>query len=128
MAIRYYPAIVEGDAKSGYSVFFPDLPGCTSGADTLQEAALNAERALDGHIALMIDGGERVPEASSLDDLPGRSSPMSSRFPGSWCGLTCARRSPHEVRPSGRDIPSGSLFAVTSVAPLCTAWAAISRS
>lgn len=70
MAIRYYPAIVEGDAKSGYSVFFPDLPGCTSGADTLQEAALNAERALDGHIALMIDGGERVPEASSLDDLP----------------------------------------------------------
>ena len=51
MPVRHYPAIVEGDAETGYSVFFPDLPGCTSGGDTLQEAALNAEEALAGHIA-----------------------------------------------------------------------------
>jgi predicted RNase H-like HicB family nuclease len=70
MAIRHYPAIIEGDAASGYSVFFPDLPGCTSGGATLQAAALNAEEALSGHIELMLEDGERVPEPSLLDDLP----------------------------------------------------------
>ncbi len=70
MSIRHYPAIVEGDAETGYSVFFPDIPGCTSGGDTIQEAALNAEEALAGHIALMLEGGETVPPPSRLDDLP----------------------------------------------------------
>ncbi len=70
MAIRHYAAIIEGDAETGYSVFFPDVPGCTSGGDTLQEAALNAEEALAGHIALMIETGQPVPAPSSLDDLP----------------------------------------------------------
>jgi predicted RNase H-like HicB family nuclease len=70
MPIRHYPAIIEGDAETGYSFFFPDVPGCTSGGDTLQEAALNAEEALAGHIALIVEAGERVPAPSRLDDLP----------------------------------------------------------
>ena len=70
MPVRHYPAIVEGDAETGYSVFFPDLPGCTSGGDTLQEAALNAEEGLAAHIALMLNAGEPVPAPSNLDDLP----------------------------------------------------------
>lgn len=70
MAIRHYPAIVEGDARTGYSVFFPDLPGCTSGGGTLQQAALNAEQALAGHVDLMLQAGERLPEPSVLDTLP----------------------------------------------------------
>jgi predicted RNase H-like HicB family nuclease len=70
MPVRHYPAIVEGDAESGYSVFFPDLPGCTSGGYTLQEAALNAEQGLSAHIALMLNAGEPVPSPSTLDDLP----------------------------------------------------------
>ena len=45
MAASYYPAIVERAGK-GYSVFFPDLPGCTSSGATLQDAARNAEEAL----------------------------------------------------------------------------------
>jgi predicted RNase H-like HicB family nuclease len=70
MGIRHYPAIIEGDAQTGYSVFFPDLPGCTSGGDTLQEAALNAEDALAGHVDLMLQAGETLPEPSVLDALP----------------------------------------------------------
>jgi predicted RNase H-like HicB family nuclease len=70
MPVRHYPAIIEGDARTGYSVFFPDIPGCTSGGDTLQRAALNAEEALTGHIALMFEAGECVPAPSRLDDLP----------------------------------------------------------
>jgi predicted RNase H-like HicB family nuclease len=75
MAVLHYPAIVEGDRASGYSVFFPDLPGCTSGGDTIQEAATNAEEALAGHVALMIEDGEAVPEPGSLDELPSPAAP-----------------------------------------------------
>ena len=45
MASVVYPAIVER-AGEGFSVFFPDLPGCTSAGRTQTEAALNAEEAL----------------------------------------------------------------------------------
>ena len=70
MAIRHYPAIIEGGAETGYSVFFTDLPGCTSGGDTLQEAALNAEEALASHVHLLLETGEPLPEPSLLDTLP----------------------------------------------------------
>jgi predicted RNase H-like HicB family nuclease len=63
---RYYPAVVEADAD-GYSVFFPDVPGCASGGGTLQEAAENAEEALQAHLELAIENGEAVPEPSDLD-------------------------------------------------------------
>jgi predicted RNase H-like HicB family nuclease len=65
-----YPAVIGGNARTGYSVFFPDLPGCTSGGDSLQQAALNAEQALAGHVDLMLRDGELLPEPSVLDMLP----------------------------------------------------------
>ena len=43
---RCFPAIIEGDAATGYSVFFPDLPGCTSGGETIEQAAGDAGDAL----------------------------------------------------------------------------------
>jgi predicted RNase H-like HicB family nuclease len=68
MAVRHYVAIIE-PAAEGYGVFFPDLPGCTSGGATLEEAALNAEEALWGHIEAAAEHGYTVPEPSSLDAL-----------------------------------------------------------
>jgi len=68
MATVYYPAIVE-QANSGFSVFFPDLPGCVSAGRTLQEAAVNAEEALAGHLAVSIQYGDEVPPPSSLDAI-----------------------------------------------------------
>lgn len=69
MAIAYYPAIIERSAD-GFGVFFPDLPGCTSAGDTLQQAARNAEEALQAHIELSVEHGETLPEPSELDTLP----------------------------------------------------------
>jgi predicted RNase H-like HicB family nuclease len=65
---RYYPAIIE-KASDGYGVYFPDLPGCTSAGATVQEAALNAEEALQAHIDLAAEHREAVPEPSSLDTI-----------------------------------------------------------
>ncbi len=68
MAIAIYPAIVER-AGNGFSVFFPDLPGCTSAGSTLQQAALNAEEALAGHLIVAAQYGDEVSDPTSLDQL-----------------------------------------------------------
>src|SRR5258708_30290514 len=67
MSTIYFPAIVEGNSRAGYSVFFPDLPGLASAGDTLQEAALHAAEGLRGHVQLMVEDGFALPAASELD-------------------------------------------------------------
>ena len=66
MTIVYYPAIAER-AADGFGVYFPDLPGCTSAGDTLQEAARNAEAALQGHVELSAEHGDELAAPSLLD-------------------------------------------------------------
>ncbi|MEK9211368.1 type II toxin-antitoxin system HicB family antitoxin [Sphingomonas sp. 2378] len=66
MGIAYYPAIIERATK-GFGVYFPDVPGCTSFGDTLQQAARNAEVALNGHIKLSAEYGDAIPSPSELD-------------------------------------------------------------
>lgn len=68
MSALYFPAIIE-QARKGFSVFFPDLPGCTSAGPTLQEAARSAEEALSGHLLLMSEEGETIPTPTSLDKI-----------------------------------------------------------
>ena len=41
----FYPAIFEKD-DTGYSIFFPDIPGCNSEGDSLEEAYEMARDAL----------------------------------------------------------------------------------
>ena len=41
----FYPAIFEKD-DTGYSIFFPNIPGCNSEGDTLEEAYIMATDAL----------------------------------------------------------------------------------
>lgn len=66
MATVFYPAIVER-AGASFSVFFPDLPGCTSAGRTLQEAARNAEEALTSHLYVSLQHGDVIPDPSELD-------------------------------------------------------------
>lgn len=68
MTVRYYPAIIER-GSSGFGVFFPDLPGCTSFGETVQVAARNAEEALQSHIELSAEHGDTVPVPSDLDAI-----------------------------------------------------------
>lgn len=69
MAIKHYSAIIERAGDGGFGVFFPDLPGCTSGGDTQQQAALNAAEALAMHLEGMAEHGYPVPEPSLLDSI-----------------------------------------------------------
>lgn len=68
MATVHYPAIIERGAE-GFGVFFPDLPGCVSAGATVQEAALNAEEALNGHLQVSAEHGDDIPPPSDLDAI-----------------------------------------------------------
>ena len=68
MSVAHYPAIIE-HAPGGFGVFFPDLPGCTSGGDTVEDAARNAKEALQGHVELGAEHGDVLPPPTALDGI-----------------------------------------------------------
>jgi predicted RNase H-like HicB family nuclease len=64
-----YFAVFE-PAKSGYSVYFPDLPGCVSVGKDFYETEKNAKDALNLHLYGMEKDGGAIPvpsEPSNLD-------------------------------------------------------------
>ncbi len=62
-------AFVHKEPDSCYGVSFPDVPGCTSAGDTLDEALANAIDALSGHIRLMEADGDAVPIPRTLEEI-----------------------------------------------------------
>jgi predicted RNase H-like HicB family nuclease len=71
---QYYPAIIER-VERGFRAFFPDVNGCYSLGITAQEAARNAEEALQAYIDMAGEYGETIPEPSELDRLAANSGP-----------------------------------------------------
>lgn len=63
----HYPIAIEtGTDSQAYGVVVPDLPGCFSAGDTLDEAMLNAKEAIELWLEVAIDDGQVVPEPQSL--------------------------------------------------------------
>jgi predicted RNase H-like HicB family nuclease len=69
VTIRYPIAIETGTDTAAYGVVVPDLPGCFSAGDTLDEAVTGAEEAAAAWIDAMLDAGEAIPAASSIEAL-----------------------------------------------------------
>ena len=69
MANVFFIAVVEGDRETGYSVYFPDLPGLATAGDTIQHAAEQAHQALAFHLAGMIEDGVAIPEPTPIEDI-----------------------------------------------------------
>jgi len=62
-----YPVIIHKDEDTGYGVTLPDIPGCFSLGDTLDEAIRNIQAAVE----LYYDGENITapPQASKIEDL-----------------------------------------------------------
>lgn len=65
--MRYVIAIEKGDKKHAYGVVVPDLPGCFSAGDTLDEALTNAKEAILLHLEGLMDRKNAVPRLKSLE-------------------------------------------------------------
>lgn len=68
---RYrYPAILGYDVPTGrYYVLWPDLPGCTTTADTEDQALGNAQEAMSLHLWGMEDDGDPIPPPTPIQHL-----------------------------------------------------------
>lgn len=56
-----FPAIFEPGEEKGYCITFPDLPGCITEGDTLEEAFNMAKEALELHLYSMEEDGDTIP-------------------------------------------------------------------
>ena len=64
--MKFIIAIEPGTDTSAWGVAVPDLPGCFSAGDTLDEAMANARQAIDQHVEIMIEDDAPIPIARSL--------------------------------------------------------------
>jgi predicted RNase H-like HicB family nuclease len=67
--MRYPIAIERGDTEHAYGVAVPDIPGCFSAGDSLDEAIVNAQDAILLALEDYFDEDRPIPAPSSLDDL-----------------------------------------------------------
>jgi predicted RNase H-like HicB family nuclease len=61
--MRYAVVIEKGERN--YSAYVPDLPGCVSVGDTLEEAKAEIREAIRFHLEGMRDDGLPIPKPSS---------------------------------------------------------------
>ena len=67
--MRYPIAIEAGDAKHAFGVVIPDLPGCFSAGDTMDDALTNAREAILLHLEGLLDDGNAFPAPSLIEQL-----------------------------------------------------------
>jgi predicted RNase H-like HicB family nuclease len=53
---------IHKDSGSSYGVSVPDLPGCVTAGDTIDEALVMAQEAIELHLEGMLDDGLELPE------------------------------------------------------------------
>lgn len=64
-----YQGVFEPAEGGAFSVYFPDLPGCVSYGETLEDAQRNAQDALGLHIYGMEKDGDPLPAPSATPEV-----------------------------------------------------------
>ena len=59
--------IVIGKTSTGYSAHCPDVLGCVSVGNTIEQAVRNMKKALELHFEGMAEDGESIPKSSNID-------------------------------------------------------------
>jgi len=72
-----FTVIVHEAEESGYWAEVPELPGCASQGETLDELEANIREAIEGVLEIMAEDGEALPRLRKWDipvvlkDVPG---------------------------------------------------------
>jgi predicted RNase H-like HicB family nuclease len=62
-----YPVVIHKGSDSDYGVTVPDLPGCFSAGETLDEALEMVHEAMECHIEGILLDGEPLPAARPIE-------------------------------------------------------------
>ena len=72
MRLPYRMEVIPDTAEGGYVVRFPELPGCLTCADTLEEAIRNAAECKKEWLTAAMEDGIDIPEPASEDEYSGQ--------------------------------------------------------
>ena len=64
----HYPIAIHKDFDTDYGVTVPDLPGCFSAGDTLDDALVEAVEAIECHIEGLLLDNEPIPAPKNIED------------------------------------------------------------
>ncbi|HHP7232390.1 MAG TPA: type II toxin-antitoxin system HicB family antitoxin [Xenococcaceae cyanobacterium] len=64
----FYPIVIHKDPNTAYGVSVPDLPGCFSAGDSLEDATRNAVEAIECHIEGLLLDGEDLPLPQDMEN------------------------------------------------------------
>lgn len=64
-----YPVCFYEEDEGGYSIDIPDLLGCCTQAETIEEAIEMAQDAALGWIITAIEEGEEIPKPSKIEEV-----------------------------------------------------------
>lgn len=64
----FYPIAIHHEEGSAFGITVPDVPGCFSASDTLEQAIRMAEEAIASHLQILFEDGEELPLATSIDN------------------------------------------------------------
>jgi len=63
-----YPIVIHKDPGSTFGVTVPDLPGCFSAGDTIDEALHMSQQAIELHIEGLLEDSNHVPLPCLIDE------------------------------------------------------------
>ncbi len=66
--MKFIIAIEPGDQDHSFGVVVPDLPGCFSAGDSLDEAIANAHEAIDLWCETVIEDGQDIPMGKTITE------------------------------------------------------------
>ena len=72
MELPYKMEIIPDTDEGGYIISFPELPGCLTTADTIEEAVRNAEDAKRAWLEAALRDGVEINEPSVLESYSGQ--------------------------------------------------------
>ncbi len=72
MKLPYRMEVIPDADEGGYAVQFPELPGCVTCADTMEQALQNAIDAKKAWIQAALEDGYPIPEPVNLDAYSGQ--------------------------------------------------------
>jgi len=64
-----YVYVIECATDGSYSAYVPDLPGCTTSGDSIEEVKQSIKDAVDSYVESLRENNEPIPEPSSTTDI-----------------------------------------------------------
>lgn len=63
-----YPIAIHKDKNTDYGITVPDLPGCFSAGESIEDAITQAKEAIECHLEGLLLNGDPIPSAKKIEN------------------------------------------------------------